>query len=141
MTTTEREKLKVQLMRNEGVRLRPYDDTVGKITIGIGRNLSDKGISADEAAFLLENDIEECLADCATFPWFAALNGVRQRVICDMRFNLGPSRLRQFTNTLAAVGRGDYEAASRGMLKSLWAKQVKGRAVRLAEMMRTGRDV
>lgn len=141
MTTAEIERLKLQLMRHEGIRLHPYQDTVGKWTIGVGRNLSDVGISHDEAQFLLENDIEEVLADCARFPWFSGLDAVRQRVVADLRFNLGPSKLRKFTNTLAAIGRGDYEAASRGMLKSLWAKQVKGRAVRLAEMMRTGRDV
>lgn len=140
VTTDDREKLKLQLMRHEGIRLKPYLDTVGKWTIGVGRNLSDVGISHDEAQFLLENDIDACVRDCATFPWFADLDPVRQRVIVDMRFNLGPSKLRGFTNTLAAVGRGDYAQATRGMLASKWAKQVKGRAVRLAEMMRTGKE-
>jgi lysozyme len=141
VSSDERERLKLQLMRHEGVELKPYTDTVGKVTIGIGRNLTDKGITHDEAMFLLESDVDECVADCQTFPWFAGLSPVRQRVILDMRFNLGPSRLRGFHNTLAAVGRGDYEKAAKGMLASKWASQVKGRAVRLAEMMRTGRDV
>ena len=140
MSTEDRERLKLQLMRHEGIQLKPYLDTVGKWTIGCGRNLSDKGISHDEMQFLLENDLDECIRDCASLPWFADLDGVRQRVVVDLRFNLGPSRLRKFTNTLAAIGRGDYAAASRGMLKSLWAKQVGLRAIRLARMMETGRD-
>lgn len=141
MTTEDREKLKLQLMRHEGVRLTVYQDALGIETIGVGRNLRDKGLSTDEALFLLENDIDECVGDCLRFPWFADLDPVRQRVVVDMRFNLGPSRLRGFKNTLAAIGRRDFEAAANGMLKSLWARQVKSRAVRLAQMMRTGRDV
>lgn len=138
MTASDRHALWQQLIRHEGIRLRVYTDTVGVPTIGVGRNLKDKGISHDEAMLLLQHDLEECERDCETFPWFAALDAIRQRVIVDMRFNLGAAGLRKFTNTLAAVSRGDYETAASGMLKSLWAKQVKGRAVRLAEMMRTG---
>lgn len=137
--TDERAKLQLQIMRHEGVKLKVYLDTLGIETIGVGRNLRDKGISHDEAMFLLDNDLDECIRDCATFPWFADLDPVRQRVVVDLRFNLGPSRLRGFKNTLAAIGRGDYEAAAAGMLKSKWATQVGQRAIRLAEMMRTGR--
>lgn len=140
MTAEDREKLKLQVMRHEGIRLKPYQDTVGKWTIGVGRNLSDRGITNDEAEFLLENDLHECISDCRNFPWFDALDGVRQRVICDMRFNLGASGLRRFRNTLAAISRADYNAAADGMVRSLWARQVKGRATALAAMMRTGQD-
>lgn len=140
MTTEDREKLKLQLMRHEGVRLFPYQDTVGKWTIGVGRNISDKGISHDEAQFLLENDIDECVADCQSFPWFAGLDPIRQRVILDLRFNLGPSRLRAFRNTLSAVERGDWDGACRGLSQSKWAQQVGRRATRLIAMMRTGQE-
>lgn len=138
MTAADRHALWQQLIQHEGLKLKIYTDTVGVPTIGVGRNLRDKGISQTEAMLLLEHDVDECLSDCETFPWFAGLDPIRQRVICDMRFNLGAAGLRKFTNTLAAVARGDYGTAAAGMLKSLWAKQVKGRAVRLAEMMRTG---
>lgn len=136
----DRERLRAQLMLHEGLRRFPYVDTVGKLTIGVGRNITDVGISEDEAMYLLDNDIDECIQDLATFTWFPDLDSIRQRVLIDMRFNLGPSRFRGFRNTLAAVARGDYRAASNGMLRSLWAQQVKGRAVRLAAMMREGRE-
>ena len=140
MTATDREALRQQLIQHEGLRLTPYVDTVGKVTIGVGRNLTDVGLSREEALHLLTNDIEAVITDCMTFPWFPTLNAVRQRVICDMRFNLGPARLRQFRHTLAAVADGRYADAATGMLASRWATQVKGRARRLAEMMRTGQD-
>ncbi len=140
MTPENREKCKVELVRDEGLRLTVYTDSVGIETIGVGRNLRDKGITEDEALFLLENDIDECIADCLTFPWFADLHPVRQRVLINMRFNLGPWRLRQFKNTLGYIQRGEYLLAAEGMLASKWARQVGMRAIRLARMMETGRD-
>ena len=138
MTRDEREALVAQLIFHEGERLTPYQDTVGKWTIGVGRNLTDRGISVHTSRQMLDEDITECETDLYTFGWYQALTPLRQRVLLDMRFNLGPSRFRQFKNTLGAVARGDYEAASRGMLASKWAKQVGARAVRLAEWMRRG---
>lgn len=137
---TERQRLVEQLLLHEGIRLRPYADTVGKLTIGVGRNLTDKGISRREALDLLDNDLDECLRDLATFPWFLGLDPIRQRVLTDMRFNLGPRGFRGFTRTLASVAAQDFHGAANGMRHSAWAIQVKTRADRLAQMMETGQD-
>lgn len=131
--------LMAELKRDEGVRLKPYRDTVGKLTIGAGRNLDDKGISAVEATILLANDIEEvCAALDAELPWWRDLDGVRQRVLANMCFNVGIQKLLTFANTLAAVKAGDYLRASQAMMASKWARQVGPRAIRLATMMRDG---
>lgn len=127
-----------QLVLHEGLRLKPYTDTVGKLTIGVGRNLTDVGISEEEAHVLLDHDLDQCVADLATFDWFHRLDAIRQRVLIDMRFNLGPSRFRAFKQTLAAVASGDYVKASDSMLKSKWSQQVGQRARTLARMMATG---
>lgn len=138
MGTYDLAALQAELMRDEGVRLKPYKDTVGKTTIGVGRNLDDKGISRDEAVMLLANDIADAegLLD-RNLPWWTALDGVRQRVLVNMALNLG-GRLLGFKNTLAAIQRHDWQAAHDGMLDSLWARQVGQRAIRLAKMMLTG---
>jgi lysozyme len=125
-----------QLMRHEGVALLPYVDTTGNLTIGVGRNLTSRGITADEAAVLLHNDLELARGDLVRFPWFAFLSPSRQRALIDMRFNLGPSRFRGFAALLAALERQDYQAASVAMLDSKWARQVGARADRLATMLR-----
>jgi lysozyme len=132
--------LRDQLIAHEGLRLKPYHDTVGKLTIGVGRNLTDVGISQEEALYLLDNDLRASIADLERLPWFESLDPIRQRVVVDMRFNLGPSKFRGFHNTIAAMTVGDYERASRLMLRSKWAEQVGGRAARLARMMQTGHD-
>lgn len=137
----ERYPLIEQLTRHEGKRAKPYMDTVGKITIGVGRNLSDKGLSEAEILYLLNNDIDECVADLATFKWFRELDAVRQRVMLDFRFNLGPSRFRNFKGLLRALEAKDYADAAKHMQQSLWFRQVKSRGVRLVRMMREGQDV
>ncbi len=131
--------LKDQLIAHEGLRLKPYADTVGKLTIGVGRNLDDAGISTHEAMLLLDHDIEAVEDDLdQRMPWWRGLTETRQLVLADMCFNLGIARLQGFKNTLAAIHSGDYEAAADGMLASKWAGQVGKRAHRLARMMREG---
>lgn len=135
----DRDKLKAQLELHEGLKKKVYKDSLGIETIGVGRNLRDKGISHEEVMFLLDNDIDECEEDLRTFlPYFDDLDDVRQRVLVDMRFNLGPSRFRGFKNFLKAVKESRYKDAAQAMLDSKWAKQVKGRAKRLANMMSSG---
>ncbi|MBU9593449.1 glycoside hydrolase family protein [Burkholderia multivorans] len=138
MTMFDRKQLIVELSRDEGRRLKPYVDTVGKTTIGVGRNLTDVGITDAECDLLLSNDIDRTVAWLdRNLPWWRQLDAVRQRVIVNMAFNMGGSLL-TFTNTLSAMKRGDYASAADGMLNSLWARQVGARATRLANMMRSG---
>lgn len=130
-----------QLKLHEGLRLKPYRCTAGKLTIGIGRNLDDRGISEAEAMFLLQNDLQECIADAEAIigsQVWGGLSEARKRCLVDMRFNLGGRGLRSFKNTLQAVREGRYADASRGMLNSKWAGQVGRRAKTLAQMMLEG---
>ncbi len=132
--------IKDQLILHENLKLKVYKDTMGIETIGVGRNLRDKGISNLTAMQMLDEDIKECVDDLRSFVWWLNLDDIRKRVLIDMRFNLGPTGLRKFKNTLKAVSEGRYSDAADGMMKSLWAKQVKGRAIRLSRMMRSGTD-
>jgi lysozyme len=130
-----------QLRLHEGERLKPYRCTAGKLTIGVGRNLEDRGITAAESAMLLANDIAAVERDLQrALPWVTKLDEVRQRVLLDMAFNLGIVGLLNFKRTLAAVQAGQYQQAATMMLDSRWAGQVGKRAERLSRMMATGKD-
>jgi len=130
-------KLKKQLVEHEGIRLKPYRCTAYKLTIGIGRNLDDKGISEVEAMFMLNNDINECYIDCLSiFPWFIDLSEDRQHALIDMRFNLGAAGFRRFRKMIDAVNVGDFETAVVEMKDSLWYKQVGLRGKTLEKMMK-----
>lgn len=129
-----------QLRLHEGERLMPYRCTAGKLTIGVGRNLEDRGITREESAYLLANDIAaEERELLRALPWVGTLDEVRQRVLLDMSFNMGLAGLLGFKRTLATIQAGDYQAAATMMLDSKWAKQVGQRAERLSRMMATGK--
>jgi lysozyme len=131
--------LRDTLIRHEGLRLFPYKDSVGKLTIGVGRNLEDQGITEEEALYLLGNDILQAASDLGkAFPVVFALSQDRYEVLVNMAFNLGISRLSKFKRMWAAIEIGDFNKASEEMLTSKWAVQVGSRATELAEIMRYG---
>ena len=156
----DRQDLIEKLIVAEGLRLQVYKDTLGIDTIGIGRNLEDRGISKEEldwmdipsidhvyewgiteadAVYLATNDVqiveEELLR---AHPCVDRLDSVRQLILIDMAFNMGVPRLCLFKKMWAAVEAEDYPTAAKEMLDSRWAKQVKGRATKLANAMHNG---
>lgn len=136
-------KLEEMLIRHEAKRRFAYKCTSNAITIGVGRNIDPNkggiGLSDDEVMYLLRNDIKRVYEELdSNLPWFSELDEVRQDVLQDMCFNMGITRFMKFRKMLAAVELGDYNRAAEEMIDSRWAEQVKGRAVRLADMMRKG---
>tara|TARA_R100001086_G_scaffold247735_1_gene182805 strand:- start:5643 stop:6188 length:546 start_codon:yes stop_codon:yes gene_type:complete len=154
-----REALIDQLILHEGMELQVYKDHLGIDTIGVGRNLEDRGITDGElsfmnmlkteiyeqgiteahARFLLANDIDIVEKELSNaHPCISGIGDVRIRVLLDMGFNLGVPRLNKFKNMWKAVHDRDFSLAAVEMLDSRWASQVGQRAVRLANAMRDG---
>jgi lysozyme len=128
-----------QLIRDEGLKLFPYKDEVGKITIGVGRNLTDVGISRAEATTLLIGDIQNAKDHLAQqFPWTVGLDDARRDALVAMTFNMGIGGLASFKTFLAAMQAGNWTVARDAMLDSEWAKQVGARAQRLAVQVDSG---
>lgn len=124
------------LIRDEGLELKPYRCPTGKLTIGVGRNLEDKGISQDEAIYLLRNDITECVEDLRTiFHNFEEFSASRKRALINMRFNLGPSGFRSFKKMIAAIKANDWQTACKEAKNSKWYKQVPTRANRIIKLL------
>ncbi len=100
MTEALMNRIKAQLVRHEGLRLKLYRCAAGKLTIGIGRNLDDCGISQTEAYLLLENDIQNCEKQLLDeIPEiYNGLDEVRKSVLLNMCFNLGIGGLLGFNN-------------------------------------------
>lgn len=130
--------LKSQLEQHEGLRLKPYRCTEGKLTIGYGRNIEDVGISAEEAEYLLDNDIDRVESRLRRIEGYRQLSPVRQAVLGNMAFNLGMDGLLRFVRMWEAIKDQDFDRAAREMLDSRWAVQVGSRADELAAIMRTG---
>lgn len=126
------------LKRHEGLRLKPYHCSAGKLSIGFGRNLDDMGISEDEALYLLQNDIDACYSELNVFHWFQDLDQVRQEALVDMRFNLGLPRFLTFKKMIARLMAKEYSQAAEEIINSLYARQVGDRANELAYMIERG---
>ncbi len=163
MDQKQLESLKKRLIEKEGYRTKPYLDTVGKWTIGVGYNLSDNGIPKNLIHELLDvcvlpnvrlshktidalltktldvacNDAMSVLALETELIW-SKLAPARKNALIEMAFNLGYSRLLTFRKMWAAIDKGDWETASAEALDSKWATQVGTRAEEIAEMLRRG---
>lgn len=131
------DQLTADLRRDEGERLKPYRDIVGKLTIGVGRNLDDVGISETECLMLLKNDITRVGIELDEhIPWWRQLDGALQGVLANMCFNLGINGLLGFHRFLTLLQAGKRIDAAMELLHSKWADQVGVRAVRLATIVR-----
>lgn len=125
---------------HEGYEQYPYKCSMGIQTIGYGRNLESRGLSEDEAAYLLACDIRLAEGELMdNYEYFWSISGVRKAILIDMMVNLGSSRLSKFKKMHQALGSKDYELAADEMLDSRWASQVGNRALTLAQAMRSNR--
>jgi lysozyme len=118
------------IYKHEGMKLKPYRCTAGKLSIGVGRNLDDNGIDLEEALYLLDNDIRECEADLKEiFPkeW-DSLSENKKTALIDMRFQLGGTGFRKFKRLIEGVKTGNWTLAKFSIENSLYYKQVKSRA-------------
>lgn len=140
--TEASEKLRAQLIRDEGKVPHAYQDSLGYWTIGVGHLIDEKkGGKLPDFIIdtLLEYDIEKHKKELvAALPWFIEIDPARQAVLINMAFNLGTAGLLKFANTLRCIREKAYQQAAEHMLDSLWAKQVGKRAHRLAAQMETG---
>ena len=136
-----KEILRAQLIKHEDRRTHPYPDTKGKITIGIGRNLTDNGLRSDEIDLLYRNDVHDAEDDARALLGdgvFELLTDTRKAVMVNMAFNLGLTRLRKFVIMLKAIKEGRNLDVATAMLSSKWAEQVGVRATELARLWREG---
>lgn len=138
------EKLKKQVIANEGVRKTAYKDTLGNWTTGVGHlirlpdeeYLIDKELTDIEVEQIFMTDLNQAINDARNFIDADTIPDDAFHVVIDMAFNLGLPRLMKFQNFQQALRDKDFVKASREMLDSLWAKQLPNRSKRLAKIMR-----
>ena len=140
MRAMDIDKLRQNLIREEGLKLKPYKCTADKLTIGVGRNVEDRGISEATAMQMLDEDINICLAELnATINNFERLPEPVQMTLVDLCFNLGLKRLLAFKKTLKYIQEGlitgNYTKAAVELLDSAYARQVPNRAKRNHERL------
>ena len=145
MEENSMDKLIDTLKRHEGIKHFAYRDSLGILTIGCGRNISNSpinkgiGISDDEIDFMLQNDIERTIKELSReYTWFNELEeGARRDAIINLHFNLGRPRFAKFKKAIAHMEAANHDMAAIEFLDSRWAKQVKGRSLEVTDMIKT----
>ena len=141
------EKLREELEIDEGCKYEIYLDHLGYPTFGIGHLITDNdpesdwevGASIDTVRVheAFESDIEGVLSDCSKlYSDFGDLPEEAQRVIANMMFNMGLTRLSKFKGMKRGVDSRNWNQAADEMVDSRWYRQVTNRANRLVERMR-----
>ena len=135
------------LLKHEGFRGKPYQDTKGNVTIGYGRNLEANPLTEDEARFLLDNIVMRLEVEFGFFSWYAKLSPVRKWVCLNMAYHLGMKGFAGFKKMIAAIekavekdrGLASWAPVKAEMLDSRWAREFPSRAHELANLMVQGR--
>lgn len=136
MSISFRQQLEQDLRRDEGIRNRPYRDTRGVLTVGVGHNLS-KPLSDAAIQQIFSDDIEEVVSDLDIhLPWWRQHPPDVQRVLANLAFNMGIGTLLAFRRTLGFIQIKQYAEAADELMRSNYALQVGKRAERLAEILR-----
>lgn len=136
------DKLIQELILDEGYKYETYEDHLGFLTLGVGHLVLDTDpeinkpvgtpVSEERVLECLNNDIETVCDELnRNMPWWKELSDEKMRVLANMCFNLGITRLLKFRKFLAALESGDFETAGEEMMDSKWATQVGARATRL----------
>ena len=130
--------LKERIKKHEGKRFEPYEDSLGILTVGYGRNLKDVPFSQDEIDLMFDNDFERASDGAGSLEPYVLLNETRRGVLIEMVFQMGVQGVSRFKKFLRAACDGDYVRAAEEMLDSKWAKQTPGRAKELARLFVRG---
>ena len=123
--------IKEMLIKNEGLCLNLYKDSLGYNTIGVGRCLDKNGISEDEAMHLLENDINRVVANLdKVWEVWRSFPVAAQEVCVDMAFQMGITGFMNFRRTRALMEMGAWLEASEEILRSKYNTQTPARCAR-----------
>lgn len=136
MNENQLDRVRKRLIDEEGLKLKLYHCTAGKLTIGVGRNVEDRGITHDTAMQMLDEDIDICAGELEkNISWFEDAPDKIQEVLIDLCFNMGINRLMGFVKTLHKLKTGAYKEAAVELLDSRYAASVPNRAKRNADII------
>ena len=137
------QRLREQLIEDEGIKYEIYKDHLGYKTLGVGHLIKRHDeeydlevgtpISEDRVWALFDEDLDIAINDCLSIygEKFETWPAEVQEVLVNMVFNLGRTGLSKFIMFRKALEENDWRLAAQYGRDSLWYRQVTNRAERL----------
>ena len=135
------------IKKHEGVRTRPYKDSLGLWTVGVGHLIGDgkslppefdREFSMAEVDELFYKDYMRHKKAAMKIPGFDKVNAKAQGALIDLTFNMGNTWFKKWPNFVKNMTEGNMIGAANSLEDSNWYKQVKGRAVTIVSLIRQG---
>ena len=147
MTPELIETIKEDLIKHEGYKEEIYLCSEGIPTFGIGHAVKENDpehawpvgtpVEKERIDNAFQADLEDALNDVkALVPSIEDKPSQCQRVLVNMAFNLGRTRLGKFKKMIGAVEENNFTEAANQMVDSRWYNQVGNRSVELENWMR-----
>lgn len=139
--------IKEMIKRHEGVRNKPYKDSLGLWTVGVGHLIGngrtlpmeyDRTFSDEEINTMFEEDYAAHKAAAEQIPGFMDLNKTGQGALTDLTFNMGGKWYKKWPKFTKNISEGNTEEAAKSLEDSKWYGQVGNRAPEVVAMIRAG---
>lgn len=144
------EEIKAMIIKHEGKRNRPYQDSLGLWTVGIGHLIGDgkslppemnREFSNEEIMAMFEKDYAHHRSAAMNIPGFGKLDGKGQGALTDLTFNMGPSWISKWPKLKKQLEAGDTQSAAKNLEQSKWYGQVGNRAPTIVSLLRDSSQV
>lgn len=144
MRTYDLQRLTEQLIYDEGVVYKIYNDHLGNPTFGVGHLVTKRDpeygrpvgtpVSKDRVWDAFDQDLNYMIEECELlfgreqfYSWPAEV----QEILVNQMFNMGRRRFGTFVKYRAALEKRNWRTAAKEGRDSLWYTQVRRRAERL----------
>lgn len=140
---------KKMIIHHEGIRHRPYKDSLGLWTVGVGHLIGDgkslppeynREFSNEEVMEMFEKDFQHHKQAAEKIPGYDNLNDKGQAALVDLTFNMGPAWYKKWPSFTRNLKEGDTEGAAKSLEDSKWYTQVGRRAPTIVSLIRQGSE-
>lgn len=124
----------------EGYELKPYKDSKGLLTVGVG-HLLERDYTPEEVDRMLQDDIRAVRHHLDSYSYWGDLSAARQCVLISLAFNVGVEGFKKFNKMRRALARGDYYSAAEELVNSKRSREdiARWRSKLEYQMMLTGK--
>tara|TARA_B110000503_G_scaffold138833_1_gene225797 strand:- start:767 stop:1759 length:993 start_codon:yes stop_codon:yes gene_type:complete len=139
------EDIKKMIINHEGMRNKPYKDSLGLWTVGVGHLIGDgkslpkewdREFSQEEIMKMFDDDYAHHRTAAQKIPGFSKLDTSGQGALTDLTFNMGPSWIKKWPKLQEQMANLDLAGAASNLEGSKWYAQVKSRGPTVVDLLK-----